>query len=222
MFFEDERQIKVVIFDLDGTLIDAYQAVYESVNFTMKEMGFPRVEAIKIKKTVGWGDAHLIEKFVGKRNLSRALAIYRNHHKTALKEKIKVLPGAKRILDYLKKHKYKIAVASNRPTEFSQIILAHLGLKKYFDYVLCADKVKNPKPYPDILIKILKRLSLKPYEALYVGDMIIDLKTGQRARVKTVSVITGSNTLKELARWKPYRIIPNVFAVVNILKSLNV
>ena len=209
--------IRLVIFDLDGTLINAYRAVYESINFAMKKMGFPRVSAQTIRRSVGWGDRHLITKFVGEENSENILAIYRRHHRISLKHGTTMLPGALKLLRRLKKNKYRMAVASNRPTKFSLIILRQLGIKKYFDYVLCADKLKKGKPHPAILRTILRKFSLRPQEALYVGDMIIDLQAGRGARIKTVAVVTGSNSKTELARFKPYAIISRVDQVEKLL-----
>ena len=205
-----DRKFKLVIFDLDGTLIDAYRAVSQSMNHALRTCGFPAVDDETIKRNVGWGDRHLLERFVGRKHRDRALAVYRAHHRESLKTGSKLLPGARRILDFLKKEKYRLAVASNRPTKFSLIALRTLDIRRYFDYVLCADKVARPKPAGDILIAILARFRLKPGAALYVGDMMIDVQTGKRARVKTVAVTTGSCTAAELRRLKPLGVIPRV------------
>ncbi len=215
------KKIKLVIFDLDGTLINAYTAVYRSVNYAMRISGFPPIDHKTIKRTVGWGDRHLIERFVGKENAVKTLAVYRRHHQEALKSGAKLLPGTQRLLTYLKKHKYKVAVASNRPTKFSRIVVRHLDIKKYFDYILCGDRVDRPKPYPDMLLKILERFSLKSGEALYVGDMTIDVQTGKRAGVKTVAVTTGSHTADELFKERPYRVIRRVAEVEAIIEEFN-
>ena len=214
-------RVKLVIFDLDGTLIDAYKPVERSINFTMKQFGFPPVSAETIKKTVGWGDRHLLQSFTGEKNLENILAVYRKHHQTALKKGSKTLPGAKRVLNYLKQKKYKTAVASNRPTVFSDIVIRHLGLKDSFDYVLCGDRVHRPKPYPDILKTIMLKLDAGPAECLYVGDMTIDIQTGQRAGVKTVAVATGSSTGKELRDLRPYALIEDIRELIGILEDIN-
>jgi phosphoglycolate phosphatase-like HAD superfamily hydrolase len=85
-----------------------------------------------------------------------------------------------------------------------------LKVDKLFDYVLCADKARRPKPYPDMLWEIGRKLKVKKQETLFVGDMIIDLNCGAKAGIKTVAVTTGSNTKKELNELKPYKIINNV------------
>lgn len=216
-----KRHIKLVIFDLDGTLMDAYGAVSRSINFTMKKFALPELSAAKIKRTVGWGDRHLLEAFVGKERSYDALLIYRRHHAHSLRQDTKFLPDAKRVLRELKKEGYLLAVASNRPTKFSLIALRHLKIQKVFDFILCGDKARRPKPYPDILLQILAHFKLRVDEALYVGDMTIDVQTGKRAKIKTVAVATGSSTSAELKALKPYRVIRRVGEVTKILNNLN-
>ena len=213
--------IRLVIFDLDGTLMNAYPAVRRSVNHVMKYFGHPPVSHAVIKRTVGWGDRHLLQSFIGDQDLDAALAVYRRHHAAALRKDTELLPGALKILRYLRSRGVRIAVASNRPTRFSLIAIRHLKIRKFLDRVLCADKVKRPKPAPDILREILKRSSLRPGQALYVGDMQIDINTGRSARVKTVAVATGSNTKSELRALKPYAVVDHVYAVKKILARLD-
>jgi HAD superfamily hydrolase (TIGR01549 family) len=211
--------IKIVIFDLDGTLVDAYKPVERSINYTLKQFGFPAVSGETIKRTVGRGDRHLLEAFAGPERIDEVLKVYRKHHREALKRGTKLLPGAKRLLQYLKKQGYKTAVASNRPTEFSNIIIRHLGIREYFDYVLCGDRVLRAKPCPDILKKILLKFALPPAESLYVGDMTIDVETGRRAAVKTVAVVTGSSRREELAALRPFAVVDRVLDLVPILED---
>ena len=214
------RKLKAVIFDLDGTLVDAYKAVERSMNYALTQAGFPKVSAHTIKRSVGWGDRQLIEGFVGQAHAPKVLDIYRRHHKGSLKTGVKFLRGAQKILKDLDRDGYILAIASNRPTRFTKIILKVLKMDGYFDYVLCADKISRPKPYPDILKYILKKYKLRREEALYVGDMTIDVKTGNSARVKTVAVLTGSSTRDEISALKPYRIIPRISLLENIIKQI--
>ena len=207
--FEEGLLIKLVTFDLDGTLVNAYPAVSRSVNYTLNSLGFAPSSDDEIKRSVGSGDRNLMIHFVGEKLGDKALAIYRSRHIKDLKAKgmVKLLPGALGILKFLKGKGYKLAIASNRPTKFTRIILKELAIAQLFDVVLCADKVDRPKPYPDILWAIAKRLSLGKSEVLYVGDMTIDINCARRAGVRMVAVVTGSNSKKELKDLKPWRII---------------
>ena len=130
---------------------------------------------------------------------------------------VKLLPGAWGVLKFLKGKGYNLAIASNRPTKFTRIILKVLGVSQLFDVVLCADKVDRPKPYPDILWAIARRLSLDKSEVLYVGDMTIDVNCASAAGVRMVAVATGSSSKKELKELKPWRIIDKIRQLKKII-----
>ena len=211
------RKFSLAIFDLDGTLVDAYPAIIRSFNFTMRKFNYPLQSNAVIRRAVGWGDENLLEPFVASKDLRRALSIYRWHHKKSLVKYSRLFPGAKRVLRHLKNKGYKLAVASNRPTQFSWILIRHLGLQEYFAYVLCADKLKFSKPHPQILQEIMQRLSCSSQETIYIGDMAIDAQAGSRARVKTIIVTTGSSKLSEVRKEKPYRIVSKITELLKIL-----
>ena len=210
-------KFSLVIFDLDGTLVDAYPAIIRSFNFTMRRFGYALQGASVIRRAVGWGDENLLRPFVETPDLKKALLAYRRHHKKSLVNYSRLLPGAKKVLTYLKNNDYKIAVASNRPTRFSWILIRHLGLERFFDYVLCADKLRFGKPHPQILRKIMQRLSIPSGRTAYVGDMAIDAQAGSRARVATIIVTTGSSRLSEIKKEKPRHIISKISDLLRIL-----
>jgi phosphoglycolate phosphatase len=197
----------LIIFDLDGTLVNAYPAIAKSFNYTMKKMGYCCQKMEVIRRSVGWGDRNLLKLFARKKDLNTALLIYRKHHSQALLSGSRLFPRTYRVLAYLKNKGYKLAVASNRPTRFAEILIRHLKLDKYLDYVLCADKLKHMKPHPEILNKIMRKFQVKPDRTIFVGDMFIDAQTGKHARVKTVMLTTGSSRKEELEKERPYRII---------------
>jgi len=211
--------IKLVIFDLDGTLVNAYPAVSQSVNYTLNSLGFDPRSHNEIKRSVGSGDRNLMAHFVGEKLATRALGIYRPHHTKALEAQgaVRLLPGARGILKFLKSKGYKLAIASNRPYKFTRIILKGLSVLKFFDVVICADNVDRPKPCPDMLRAVAKRLSVGKEEVLYVGDMTIDVNCARRAGVRMAAVATGSSSKKELKDLKPWRIIDKINQLKRII-----
>jgi len=211
--------IELIIFDLDGTLVDAYKAVASSLNYALESVAVAALTDEQIKRSVGWGDRNLVRRFVPVAKLEKTLSVYRKHHRKALKKGTKFLPGAKKVLFELKKQGYRLAIASNRPSPFVRIILKYLNVDCLFDYVLGGDQVKSPKPAPEMLKRILKRFSLKPAQALYVGDMTIDVETAHRAGVKSVAVLTGSSRLDEIAPLKPFKTIRRLEALFSVLKN---
>lgn len=209
--------IKLIIFDLDGTLVDAYGAIIRSFNYIMQRLKYPKQDDLVIRRAVGWGDENLLKPFLNPKDLKQGLHLYRRHHKTALVKESCLFPGVNKVLRHFQDKGYKLAVASNRPTKFSWILIRHLGLKKYLDYVLCADRLRYAKPSPEILNKIMQRFSLKACQTIYVGDMTIDAQAGRRAKVKTIIVTTGSSEKGEIEKEKPYRIIRRIKELVRVL-----
>ena len=209
--------IKLVIFDIDGTLVDAYSAIEKSVNYVMKKMGYPLRDYLTIRRAVGGGDKNLLEQFVNIKDLKKALFLYRRDQKIALLKYSTLMPNARSVLRYLKDKNYKLAIASNRPTRFAKILIQHLNIAQYFDYTLCADKLRFGKPHAEILLKIIQRLRVKITQSLYVGDMSIDAQAGKRAGVKTIIVATGSSTISEIKKANPQRVIRNLSSLISLI-----
>jgi HAD superfamily hydrolase (TIGR01509 family) len=202
-----QAPVELLIFDLDGTLVDAFGAVTRSLNHMFARLGYPRLPRAEVQRRVGWGEKTLVRAFVREEELERALLIYRRHHSRALRQGVRFLPGARKVLEDLRERGYRLAIASNRPSRFTRIILAELEIRRHFSRVICADEVPRKKPAPDMLKKILKELDVRPRNAVYVGDMNIDMQAGRRARMRTVGIPTGSCSRRELKAENSTRII---------------
>jgi len=211
------KDIKLVIFDLDGTLVDAYEAITRSFNYTMEKHGYLPQHPLVIRRAVGWGDRNLLKPFVKKSDLDKALSTYRRHHRLSLLEYSRLIKGVRRVLGYLKGKNYRLAVASNRPTSFSRIILRQLKLNGYFAYVLCADRLKQGKPHPEIIQRIMRQFSAGAQETVYIGDMPIDAEAARRAGIRAIIVSGGSGIKNEIRAEKPYRMIRNILVLKSIL-----
>ena len=211
---------KLVIFDLDGTLVDAYRAITESINFMMKKMGHPAQSHRTVKRSVGWGVDSLVRCFVPENKAAEALAIFRAHHDKRLRQNIRLLPGTKTVLPFLKKQGCILAIASNRPSVFCHIILKELEIYHYFDLIVCGDQVKRAKPYPDMVKLILKKTSVRPCAAVYVGDMSVDVLCARRAGVRSVAIPTGSCTRQEIREARPDYVIERLTEVKSFFKKV--
>ncbi|HNW39457.1 MAG TPA: HAD family hydrolase [Candidatus Omnitrophota bacterium] len=211
------ENIKLIIFDLDGTLVDAYGAISESFNYVMCRLGLKPQSAKVVRSLVGWGDINLLKPYVPAQGLKQALNLYRAHHRHSLIKYTYLYPGARALLAGLKKKGYKLAVASNRPSKFSRILLRHLKIGIFFDYVLCADQSGHGKPHPEMLNKIVKRFAVKKSQALYVGDMAIDAQAGRRAKINTLIVTSGSSSRAEIEKEQPFKIFPAINRLADLL-----
>jgi phosphoglycolate phosphatase len=211
--------IKLVIFDIDGTIVDAYGAIAKSLNFTLKKLGYRKASLAAAKRAVGHGERDFIRIFVKEEDIDTALKLYRRNHQSSILTHSRTLPGAKRVLKCLKKRGYKMAIVSNRPHKYSDILLKHLGIKKYFDVVSCAKNKDEFKPKAKLFLKILRRLGVEKNETLYVGDMAIDVRAGRNAGIKTVAITGGSSSLTELKKERPYRIVRKLPEILKLLSK---
>lgn len=198
---------RLFIFDLDGTLADAYGAIEKSINFTLKRLGLMSVAYKEVKRRVGRGDRLFMKSFFPVKDMEKALKIYRLHHAKALLKYTRLRPYAKKLLYTLKGEKKLLAIASNRPYYYTNIILKKLGIRKYFDIVLCADQINSLKPDPKILYTIIKKLGVSREETVYTGDMDIDMKTASRAKIDAIFITGGSSTINAVKKYKNKKVV---------------
>lgn len=204
---------------MDGTLVDSYPAIIESTNFTLRALGLPVQDGTTIRRAVGWGDKELLRHFMPGSRLRQGLALYRRHHKDSLKKKCTWMPGAQRLMACLRRCGYVLAIASNRPRRFLDIILRHLGACGYFSHILCKDQLSFGKPHPSILNKIIAAAGVPKEGVLYVGDMVVDVHTAQRAGVASCAVGTGSSSLQELRQSEPTFLFRDLSGLFSLLKN---
>jgi len=209
---------RLFIFDLDGTLADAYRAIEKSLNFTLNKIGLSKVSYEEAKRKVGRGDRIFMETFFPPEAIERALVIYRKHHKGALRMHSRLRPYAKQMLIRLKRKRKLTAIASNRPKLFTNLILTTLDIKKYFDIILCADEIKSNKPNPKILNVLIKKLSVARKETVFIGDMNIDLETAKRANVDFVFIKGGSSRISAVGKYKNKKVISSLKELLRLYK----
>ncbi|MEW6740351.1 MAG: HAD family hydrolase [Nitrospirota bacterium] len=192
--------VKLIIFDLDGTLIDSSIDITNAINYAIEPYG---VKPITIEETislVGEGITRLMEKIVVSHqpsaiSLSRDLLVERflDYYSAHLVDRTTVYPGVRETLERLKD--YKKAVISNKREALSTKILNDLGLLKYLDLVVGSDTTPERKPSPIPILHVLSKLNIKPEDAVIVGDSNFDIEAGKAAGIKTIAVTYGYRPL---------------------------
>ncbi|MDD8044804.1 MAG: HAD family hydrolase [Verrucomicrobiota bacterium] len=192
----DTHRFKGYIFDLDGTLIDSFPAITESVNHVRTLHGLEPLSVAKVKTKVGHGLEYLLEKTVPGLDPTSDQETYKNHHEKIFLEKTVLLPHADEMLCRLNAEGRKIALASNKMRDFASRLLEHFGLLSLFDLLLGPESVPCRKPAPDMLEVALARWKLDPNEVLYVGDLTVDVETARAAGVP-VCILLGEYPSRE-------------------------
>ncbi len=190
--------VKAVIFDLDGTLVDAFEGIHDSLMHTMRVYGFPLHDFPTTKRMVGHGLEELLAKAMNPEIVPEAILTYRAYYKDIAVSSATPLPGATALLRALHERGVKIALASNKPSYFCKQIVEGKGWGTYFNAVLGPDLVGATKPSPIMLLAALDALGVRKEDALYVGDMTVDLEAARAAELRVVLVATGSMTRAEL------------------------
>jgi phosphoglycolate phosphatase len=198
---------RAVLFDFDGTLADSYPAITASVNAVRAGHGLPPLPEDEVRRHVGRGPAYLLEHTVPGGDNAADVARYRAHHPSVMREGTRLLPGVADTLRALHKAGFRLGVVSNKPVAFTRELLDVFGVANCFGTVLGPEDVPRPKPAPDMLQTGLQRLHVTPAEALYVGDMTVDIQTARAAGVRVWVVPTGSDTRAALEAGHPDRLL---------------
>ncbi len=193
------KNVKLVIFDLDGTLVNSSKDITNALNHAIKPHGFNPLTEEDTIKMVGDGLTRLVEKLLGPDNqhiketvLNSFISYYTEH----LSDFSKPYPMVKETLAKL--DKYKKAVISNKREFLSKKLLHDLDLLRFFDTVLGSDSASEKKPSPEPIKKVLSSLKVIPEDAVIVGDSDNDILAGKKAGIKTIGVTYGYRTAEML------------------------
>jgi len=190
--------VRGLVFDLDGTLVDSYQAIAASVNEARATFGLVPLLVDEVRRRVGRGLESLMEDMVGRERVEEGVAVFRRHYAGIFAASTSALPGALPTLRELRRRGYRLAVASNKPARFGEPILRGLGMRGFLDAVEGPDTAGSTKPHPAMIERCLREMGVQPSEAIYVGDMVLDVETGERAGIDVVLVAGGSSSLEDL------------------------
>jgi len=212
--------IRGIIFDFDGTLIDSYEAIAESLNHVRQSYGLDPVGIDEVKNLVGHGLEHLIQTSVGQDRIDEGVQRFRQCYAGICEQKTRILPQVKDTLEELDRRGYQMAIATNKPSYFARDILRSLEMEHLFAEVLGPNDVERPKPDPEMLEIIMMRVGLSPEEVVYVGDMLLDIEVAQRAGVAVYAVPTGSATREALLAGRPDRLLHRFSDLLTVLPAL--
>ena len=199
----DWKQVRLLVFDLDGTLVDSKQDLALSVNAMRKEMGLAPLALELISSYVGHGVTLLVRRSLGTQatdeNVEKGLAFFLDYYRQHMLDNTIPYPGVSEALEKLKGH--KMAVLTNKPVNFSREMVSRLGFAPYFSYVYGGNSFAQKKPDPVGLHKLMEDLQVSARETVMVGDSDTDIITGRNAGVLTcgVTYVFGAQTLEKVA-----------------------
>jgi phosphoglycolate phosphatase len=196
----DPHSIKLVIFDLDGTLIDSRLDLVHSVNAALRHIGRPELPDDVIASYVGDGAPILIQRALGGETVDEAvirkgLEFFLSYYRAHKLDHTTVYPGIAAALAAIQNSANgvprKLAVLSNKPVVPSRAIVEALGLGRFFSQIYGGNSFPTKKPDPEGARKLLEEYGVQPQHAAIVGDSHVDVDTGRNAGMITVGVTYG-------------------------------
>ena len=216
-----EREIKLVIFDFDGTLADTKENIILTFQMTMKELGVEIKSRQECAATIGLTleDAFKVlypgmaaEKYI----------LLRDTYRRIFKENRKILvpglfPEVMETLEELRRRGYLMSIASSRLSPSLQSFLEDMKIAHLFEYAVGGDNVEHPKPAPDAVLQILRHYNLSAEEAFVVGGMPFDINMATNAGVKSCGVTWGNADAAQLKESGANYVIDKMSQLLEIL-----
>jgi phosphoglycolate phosphatase len=187
--------MNLLIFDLDGTLIDSKLDLVHSVNAARNLMGLPNISGELVSSYVGNGAPVLMRRALGpdasETDVVRALEFFLAYYREHMLDNTCLYPGVKEALDQMHESGSKLAVLTNKPVRFSRAIIDGLGLGGHFFQVYGGNSFEQKKPDPVGIEALLRESGVSRERTIMVGDSGVDIRTARNARVLACGVSYG-------------------------------
>lgn len=186
----------LIVFDLDGTLIDSAADLATAVNAMLADLGCEPLAVPEVRRMIGDGVGMLVARALAARQCAaadptRAAQIFMRHYESNATELTSAFPGADQALRALRSAGIPLAVCTNKPARITADILSSLGLAQYFARVIGGDSLPYRKPDPRVLLALLEAFAAGPKDSLLVGDSEVDAATARDAGVPFVLMKHG-------------------------------
>lgn len=213
------RTYDLIVFDLDGVVIDSVADIVAAASYCLQEMGSQARDPAFIRECIGGGARNLLLRCLDedkKERIDAALKIFKGYYTQNCTKHTVLFPGVLDILEYYAGKK-KLALATFKLRSATIKILTELKVLSYFDVIVTADDVQRPKPDPECVNYLLEALHTGRDDAIMVGDTSTDILTGKNAGIATCAVTYGIGTLEELKGCEPDFIVDNIVELKRIV-----
>jgi phosphoglycolate phosphatase len=209
---------RLVMFDLDGTLLDSVPDLAAAIDKTLLLLGQPAAGVASVRDWVGNGARVLVRRalagdlnheHVDEAYAQQALELFMQYYAEG-HSLTTVYPGVRSILDWLRKQQVELAIVTNKPERFVAPLLDEKGLGGYFRWIIGGDTLPQQKPDPAALLHVMQLAKVGAAQALFVGDSRNDVLAAKAAGVICVALSYGYNHGRPIADEGPARVLDNL------------
>lgn len=216
---------RLIIYDLDGTLVDTAQDIAEATNYMLKMLTGQGLPDDEIRRFVGKGLHDLVRRAIESVQqpstaddvvVEEGTRLFGEYYGQHLLDQSRLYPFAQDVLRYFQDRLQ--AVITNKPDPFVRPLLRGLAIEDYFAHIIATGGDYPKKPDPAAVHALITRARLQPRDVLMVGDSLIDLETGRNARVFTVILTQGFQDRRPLVASKPDALVADLSEFLALVK----
>lgn len=220
---------RLVMFDLDGTLVDSVPDLAAAVDSMLAQLGRPAAGIEQVRHWVGNGSLVLVRRALAGRlehddvdseQAQQALALFMQAY-AGSHALTSVYPGVTECLDWLAAREIPLAVVTNKPSEFVAPLLEEKGLGGYFRWLVGGDTLPQQKPDPAALFWVMDKAGVSAEDALFIGDSRNDVRAAKAAGVPCVALSYGYNHGRPIAEEAPALVLDDLRALVASAAALS-
>jgi phosphoglycolate phosphatase len=203
----------LVVFDLDGTVVDSTQALLAAHDEAWASIGMERPSDEAILELIGLPLSHIMKTLAPEQDAEALSEVYSRSYAA-------VAPTSERLFDGMTEllgRPFRAAVATGKSQRGADRVVRQFGLGDRFEIVLGGDSVPRPKPNPDLLHAIMEATETVPEDLVMIGDTTYDLEMAHAAGVKAIGVSWGHHSTERLRQWAPV-----VDSVADLMRQLGV
>jgi len=218
----DGKLPQLVMFDLDGTLMDSVPDLATAVDKMLLQLGREPAGVQQVRNWVGNGSPVLVRRALAGQLehdgvpgdlAAEALALFMQAYAGG-HELTTVYPGVRECLGWLREHDVPMAIITNKPAQFIEPLLAEKGLVGYFQWLVGGDTLPQQKPDPAALFWVMDKAGVAPGESLFVGDSRNDVRAAKAATVPCVALTYGYNHGEPIADEQPALVLDDLRELV--------
>jgi HAD superfamily hydrolase (TIGR01509 family) len=210
------KNFKAVIFDLDGTLVDSFQAIRSGYNYALEQMNESRRLSLEqVKERVGGGLRESFFDLVGDERADEAVSLFRSRYREIFLKETFLLPYVFHVITLLSKKGILLGVVTNKYGDFSRALLAEFRLAPYLSVVIGDGDGFPLKPDPAIFSELGKRTGFSTEEFLFIGDGPIDIHFARNAGISVYAIATGNYSAEALLHHRPDRLIGSLEEILS-------